>query len=93
MELDEGRLGRIEDKLDKLTDLIIAIARVEEKLVTLEKDRNLILERMEKMDQRLSVVEANNNQNIGIGRILSPVWSGFAGATIAIVLAYFGFKK
>ena len=51
MSVESGRLDRIEEKLDKLTDAIVAIARAEEKLVTLEKDRNLILERMEKMDE------------------------------------------
>jgi len=93
MEMDDGRLGRIEDKLDKLADVIVQMARTEEKLVTLEKDRNIILERMEKMDQRVYTLEAMSNQNIGIGKMLSPIWSGFAGAAIAIILAYFGFKK
>jgi ribosome-interacting GTPase 1 len=93
MELDESRLGRIEDKLDRLADVIVQMARTEEKLVTLEKDRNIILERMEKLDMRVYALEASSNQSIGIGKMLSPIWSGFAGATIAIVLAYFGFKK
>jgi len=93
MEIDDGRLGRIEDKLDKLTDAIIAIARAEEKLVTLEKDRNLILERMEKMDQRLSAIEANTNQNIGVARLLSPIWAALIAIAVTATGAYLGFKK
>ena len=91
--MEEARLGRIEDKLDKLTDAIIAIARAEEKLVTLEKDRNLILERMEKMDQRLSVIEANTNQNLGIAKLLSPIWAALIAVAITGTAAYLGFKK
>jgi len=91
--MDDGRLGRIEDKLDKLADVIVQMARTEEKLVTLEKDRNIILERMEKMDQRVSVLEASNNQNIGIGRLLSPMWGAIVGAFGALIIAYINFKK
>ena len=91
--MEEVRLGRIEDKLDKLTDAIIAIARAEEKLVTLEKDRNLILERMEKMDQRLSIIEANNNQNIGVGKLLTPLWTAIISIVFTGFAAYIGFKK
>ena len=43
---DDSRLDRIEEKLDKLTDVLVQIAKTEEKLVNLEKDRNLILERL-----------------------------------------------
>jgi type VI protein secretion system component VasF len=90
---DELRLDRIEEKLDRLTDAIVAIARAEEKLVTLEKDRNLILERLERMDDRISTLEADANRAKGIGSLALPIWSAAVGAAIAVILAYFGFKK
>lgn len=93
MELVDGRLGRIEDKLDKLTDAIIAIARAEQKLITLEKECNIILEHMEKINQRLSVIEARSNQNIGVARLLSPIWAVLLAFVVTATGAYLGFKK
>jgi tetrahydromethanopterin S-methyltransferase subunit G len=90
---DESRLDRIEEKLDKLTDVLIQIAKTEEKLVTLEKDRNLILERLERMDDRVSALEADSNRVKGIGSMALPIWTAVVSSAIAVVLAYFGFKK
>lgn len=90
---DESRLDRIEEKLDKLTDVLVQIAKTEEKLVNLEKDRNLILERLERMDDRLGSLEADANRAKGIGSLALPIWSAAVGAAVAVILAYFGFKK
>lgn len=79
-----------EEKLDKLADAVIQIARAEEKLVNLEKDRNLILERMEKIDERLTVVEADNNQNKGMGRFVVPF---FTAVVTGLVAFFFGKYK
>ena len=85
--------GRIEEKLDKLTDVLVQIAKTEEKLVNLEKDRNLILERLERMDDRLGSLEADANRAKGVGSMALPIWSATVGAVVAVVMAYFGFKK
>lgn len=87
---DNSRLDRIEEKLDKLTDAIVAIARAEEKLVTLEKDRNLILERMEKIDARLTSLEADSNQGKGFGRLTIPFFTALIGGAVAF---FFGKYK
>jgi len=90
---DDSRLDRIEEKLDKLTDVLVQIAKTEEKLVNLEKDRNLILERLERMDDRLGSLEADANRAKGVGSMALPIWSATVGAVVAVVMAYFGFKK
>ena len=38
-EITDDRLARIEDKLDKVSDAIVALARVEEKIADLETRR------------------------------------------------------
>lgn len=38
-QADEKRLDRIEEKIDRLADTVVAIARAEEKLVALEESR------------------------------------------------------
>ena len=49
--MDDPRLARIEDKLDKLSDAVVSIVRVEERMVTLFK-------KMEAMDERQNVIDA-----------------------------------
>jgi len=85
---DDKRLDRIEEKLDRLTDAIVAIARAEEKLVTLEKDRATVMIKLESIDARLKVIEADANQGRGIVKMLWPFWA----ALIAGVATYIGIK-
>lgn len=47
---DEQRLDRIEQKLDKLADAVVSLARMEERMLTLFK-------RMDNHDGRISKVE------------------------------------
>ena len=39
---DDRRLDRIEEKIDRLSETVISLARAEEKLIALESDRNTI---------------------------------------------------
>lgn len=57
------RLNRIEEKLDKLTDAMIAMARAEEKLVQLEKSHTAHFERMNKFSAKLDSIEEKVNDN------------------------------
>ena len=54
---ENHRLDRIEGKLDKLTDTVVALARAEEKLVNLEKSRQDFADAIDNHDERLDVVE------------------------------------
>lgn len=45
MSLDQARLDRIEEKIDKLVDTVIALARAEEKLINLEEDLKTLVQR------------------------------------------------
>ena len=85
---DDKRLDRIEEKLDKLTDAIVAIARAEEKLVTLEKDRATVMLKLTHIDERLSAIEADANQGRGIAKMIWPFWA----AMIAGIATYIGIK-
>lgn len=48
--MSEDRLNRIETKLDKLTDIVASIARVEEKMVANNR-------RVENLEHRVEVTE------------------------------------
>ena len=52
LKADKTRLDRIENKIDKLSETVIAIARVEEKLLNLESARNDILDTLDEHEER-----------------------------------------
>ena len=86
--MDDKRLDRIEQKLDKLTDAITMIARVEEKLVANNQ-------RVEKLEDRLIRNETDLN-NIAILARKNSTVAAFAdkafwliAATILSIAAYF----
>src|SRR5210317_1724459 len=58
LQTDQHRLNRIEEKIDKLAEFVVQIARVEEKLEGLEASRD-------KMGERLGSLETKQimNQN------------------------------
>ena len=53
------RLQRIEDKLDKMSDAIVALARVEEKITDLEVRRAEGHERLNRMSKKLDDVDSH----------------------------------
>jgi tetrahydromethanopterin S-methyltransferase subunit G len=76
-----SRLDRIEEKLDKLTDAMIAMARAEEKLVQLEKNHTAHFERMNKFSAKLDSIEEKVNDN---ARTVQTINKLFWVALIAI---------
>jgi len=71
-ESQATRLDRIEEKIDKLTDAMVSIARAEEKIVSLEKrfeaierERGDLYDKLEiyhqKMDNLEAIVTKNGN--------------------------------
>jgi low affinity Fe/Cu permease len=54
---ENGRLDRIEKKIDKLSETVISLARAEEKLISLENDKKFLMERMVKSEDRIDDVE------------------------------------
>jgi hypothetical protein len=55
--VENVRLDRIEEKIDKLAETVISLARAEEKLVALENDKKFLMERMVKNEDRIDLVE------------------------------------
>jgi len=54
---DNNRLDRIEEKIDKLADAVVSIARAEEKLVALERDHSLLMQQLIKLNERVETTE------------------------------------
>ena len=54
--MDE-RLTRVEDKIDKLSEAVVAMARMEERIVSAFKRMDVLVDYQNKMDSRLDEIE------------------------------------
>ena len=57
LQTDNHRLNRIEEKIDKLAEFVVQIARVEEKLEMLEASRDKMGERLGSLETKQIMVE------------------------------------
>lgn len=88
---EKHRLDRIEEKIDKMTEAVIALARAEEKIVSLDETTRMILQKMVDQDERLRKVEAVQHDNeTTIKAIKSIVWTTISAliTTAAATLAW-----
>lgn len=57
------RLDRIEEKLDKLADAMIAMARAEEKINSLQDDHDKMYERINRLSAKLDDIDKKVDEN------------------------------
>ena len=84
-EATSKRLDRIEQKLDKLGEALVAIARFEEKMDAYNEYRQNSWERMNKFSEKLDHIEstvADNARTIGV--INKLFWIAIVAAVGAI---------
>ena len=62
-EVSSARLDRIENKIDKLADAMVSVARAEEKLVNMEQKYSAQYDRMNKFSEKLDQLEKIVGQN------------------------------
>jgi tetrahydromethanopterin S-methyltransferase subunit G len=77
------RLDRLEQKIDKLADAMVALARTEEKIYALEADRKNMMERVnrhsEKIDSLNDEVKENSRVTANIVKITWIVVAAIVG--------------
>ena len=61
--MSEDRLNRIEEKIDRLSIAMVAIARTEEKLVGMEQKYAAQYDRMNKFSEKLDSLEKVTTEN------------------------------
>jgi hypothetical protein len=88
--MSDERLTRIETKLDKLADAMIAMARMEEKMITLFRRMDKYDESQGKIDTRLQAVERNNIQTNTFGYLVDKAVWIILGAAAAFIIKYLG---
>ncbi len=62
-DTQDQRLEKIEQKIDRLADAVVSIARIEERVATVLKQNDRFFIRMDKMEERVDAVENKSNLN------------------------------
>ena len=62
-ETQVKRLDRIEEKIDKLSDAMISLARAEEKLIAIEQNNHVNFERLNRFSAKLDDIEKKVDNN------------------------------
>ena len=85
MEVLGQRLDRIEDKLDKLADAMVAMARAEEKSEALQNEHNKMYERVNRLSAKLDDIENGVQENSKTVQVINKLfWVAIVAASGAI---------
>lgn len=85
MDDQTARLNRIEEKLDKVGEAIISLARMEERMVTLFGRMDNYDKRQNIMEERVNKIEVNHASGAWVERVVWLIVGGLIMGTI-----YFG---
>jgi len=91
-ENTNSRLDRIEDKLDQLTEAMVAMARAEEKIANLQQDQNNMFERMNKHSEKLDDIEKVCNDNHRTICVINKLFWVVTVAVIGSIIAQIGMQ-
>ena len=84
-ETQSMRLDRIEEKIDKLSDAMISLARAEEKLIAIEKSNHANYERMNRLSEKIDALDDKVNDNAHtVGVIIKLFWLALAASATAV---------
>lgn len=70
MDDQTTRLNRIEEKLDKVGEAVVSLARMEERMITLFNRMDNYDKKQTSMEERLGKVELNQASNAWVERIV-----------------------
>jgi hypothetical protein len=87
---EDQRLSRIEEKLDKLADAVVSLARMEERMLTIFKRIEVYETKQEDLVERVSAIELQEAGKNSIYRILDKFTWLAIGAMFAFATHYFG---
>ena len=89
-QVENSRLDRIEDKIDKLSVAMVSIARAEEKLVNMEQKYMAQYDRMNRFSEKLDNIDDAVRANASTVMMINKVIGGAVIAIIgALVTQYF----
>jgi tetrahydromethanopterin S-methyltransferase subunit G len=83
------RLDRIEEKIDRLSEAMISLARAEEKLIAIEKNNHNNFDRMNRFSAKLDDIEKKVDDNARTVAIINKIVYAISVAVIAGIVKYF----
>ena len=91
---EDKRLDRIEAKIDRLSEIVISLARAEEKLISLESNQesnhNLVNIRLNKHADRIDSIETRIYDTSMTVKVINKLfWIVVAGAVTAVTATFF----
>ncbi len=89
-QTEKTRLDRIEEKIDKMAEAIIALARAEEKIIALDETTRTILKRLISQDIRLIEVEKElslvQDTSKTMQNVIRTVFTATIGSIVAAII-------
>lgn len=83
------RLDRIEEKIDKLADAVVAIARAEEKLLGLEQISMDLHRKISDIDERLRKVETSSHDATNNLQVINKIfWIAMSALITGGIVVY-----
>lgn len=89
MSVDTDRLSRIEQKIDKLSDAIVQLARVEEKIADLEVRREEQHQRLNNLSKKIDSIDTHVTTLVEKVNIMQRVGWIIVGVFVTGVSAQF----
>jgi len=86
LAMENSRFDRLEDKLDRLTDAVTAIARVEEKMLASNHRTDALETRVIRTEKDLNDIAILARRNSGVVSFVDKAFWLVAGAIAAIVV-------
>ena len=80
------RLDRIEAKIDKLAETVVQMARVEEKLVSMEADKKIFLDKLIKVEERIEATDKKVDETAVTVRVINRLFWIVITAVIGTVV-------
>ena len=81
----ESRLDKIEDKIDKLTDTMVSMARAEEKITALRGDQNKMHDRINRLSVKLDEIQFKVDENARTVNLVNKLfWVAIVAAAGAV---------
>lgn len=82
------RLDRIEEKLDKLTDVMVNMASFEEKLSGLKKDHDRSFERMNRLSVKIDELQVKVDDNARTVNLINKIVYAAVVAAVGTYVAH-----
>lgn len=85
----DDRLERIEKKLDHLSEAVVSLARMEERMITLFNRMDRYELAQDKIDEKLAAVEKTSVSRGAIFRVVDKATWIVVGITVALIIEIF----